>query len=558
MLSEDQQSDLKLIDNSLNVTDTKYKPLWQKWEQLYESEHDKSYVEKRKKAERSFLFIPLTYSTVSIADSVFTTSFFGNGNPIEVLKVGDKDANKRSALKTVVDHFYKKVKPYNELSLAFLSASLFGIGAVKIYWNATKKRPETDMLLATSLGFDIDAISRKDNKYIVHRFMQTNQDIKQRFKTKFYKADAEIRSKFMNTTEDEKYKRREVKEIYSELPDGKFRVRTFCDGECLRTETFKTNPIKHGYLIPKLPSVCDEKRKNQVAAIGESMVRIIAPLNEELNTKRNQRMDLIEKHLNPETYIPEACGVNEEDAQKMGGTKSCQSTAGILQIHPTGATEFLNDIQMLKSDVEDASSINGIMRGSTNASDRRSSTALATVSANSSTRLESMIQLICETLFEDWARDFVRLCYINVDDALVDELTEGQYGEYPLGAKGTRPELDIDIEVNFGASINKQAKIQDLLSIIQMVANRQDADINAVMEEAIKLILGDNANAKRILGLSSKSAHEDPSGENADDETEQTGVNPTGGETQESNESPSGNLGDQSSRDLSQIRNNEI
>ena len=82
MLSDDQKSDLKLIDNSLNITDTKYKPLWEKWEQLYESEHDKAYLEKRKKAERSALFIPLTYSTVSIADSVFTTSFFGNGNPI--------------------------------------------------------------------------------------------------------------------------------------------------------------------------------------------------------------------------------------------------------------------------------------------------------------------------------------------------------------------------------------------------------------------------------------------------------------------------------------------
>jgi hypothetical protein len=558
MLSEDQKSDLKLIDNSLNVTDTKYKPLWKKWEQLYESEHDKEYVKKRKKQDRNHIFIPLTYSTISIADSVFTTSFFGNGNPIEVLKVGDKDANKRSALKTVVDHLYKKAKAHHELSLAFLSGSLFGIGAVKIYWNDTKKIPDTDMLLATSLGFDIDAISRKDNKYVVHRFMQTNQDIQQRFKTKFYKADAETRSKFMNTSEDEKYKRREVKEIYSELPNGKFRVRTFCDDACLRTETFKTNPIKHGYLIPKLPSVCDEKRKNQVAAIGESMVRIIAPLNEELNTKRNQRMDLIEKHLNPDIYIPVGCGVNPEDAEKMGGIKSCDSTNGIKEMTSIGASEFLNDIQMLKSDVEDASSINGIMRGSTNASDRRSSTALATVSANSSTRLESMIQLICETLFEDWARDFVRLCYINVDDALVDELTEGQYGKYPLGVKGARPELDIDIEVNFGTSINKQAKIQDLLSIIQMVANRQDADINAVMEEAIKLILGDNANAKRILGLSSKSAHENPLGENADTQTEQAGVNSTGREAEENNEPPSGNLGNQSGGELSQIRNNEI
>jgi len=558
MLTDDQKSDLALIDKSLAIIDTNYKPLWQKWERLYRSEHDKAYIEKRKKQERNHLFIPLTYSTVSIADSVFTTSFFSNGNPIEVLKVGDKDANKRSALKTVVDHFYKKSKAYNELSLAFLSASLFGIGAVKIYWNDTKKFPDTDMLLATSLGFDIEAISRKDNKYVVHRFKQTNQDIKQRFKTKFYKADAEVRSKFINTSEEEKYTRRDIKEIYSELPNGKFRVRTFCDDECLRTETFKTNPIKHGYLLPKLPSVDDTIRENEVAAIGDSMVRIIAPLNEELNTKRNQRMDLIEKHLNPEIYVPTGCGLDPTDAEKMGGIKACDNTAGIKEMQPVGASEFLNDIQMLKSDVEDASSINGIMRGNTTASDRRSSAALATVNANSSIRLESMIQLICETLFEDWARDFVRLCYINVDDLLVNELTEGQYGEFPLGAKGARPELDIDIEVNFGASINKQSKIQDLLSIIQMVANREDADINAVMEEAIKLILGDNTNAKRILGLSSKPTDENPPIENGGAKTEPAQFDPTGGDTQQSDGTSGANLGNQSGGELNQIRNNEI
>ena len=556
MLTDEQKRDLKLVNDAFDKIDSKYKPNWLEYERMYESEHTAAYKKATEEQDRNSIFIPLTYSTISIADSVFTTSFFSQGNPIELLKIGDNDADKRSALATVVNYYYEKAKPYNELSKSFLSASLFGIGAVKVYWDDDSALPETDMIPPTEVAFDIDAISRKDTQYISHRFKQTLNDIRDRFKSKFYKCkEANDKDTVIEPTEENGYKRKLIKEIYTKK--GKtWQVRTFCGEVCIREVKFKKCPIKHGYLLTRLPRIDDADREHQIAAIGDSLARIIKPLNEELNIKRNQRMDLIERLINPEVYIPKTCSVDPEDAKKIGGIKSCDATTGIMFVPTQGASEFTNDVMMLKNDIEDASSINGIMRGATNASDRRSSTALATVNANSSIRLESMIKLINETLFEEWARDFVRLCYINVDDALVMELTESETN--PLGAKGIRPELDIDIKVNFGASINKQAKIQDLLSIVQMVANRKNADVDTVIKEVIKLILGENTNVEKILGVSNQSGDANPPIQNQGVEGSQSAADIEQRGEKGGNGDPIQSVGDAGNRELDKLRNNEV
>jgi len=508
MLNDEQTRDLGLIKKAFEKI-APYEAAWLEYERMYKSVHTQAFLDAAAEQDRNAIFIPLTYSTVNIADSVFTTSFFSQGNPIEILNLGDSDKVKRDALKVVVDYFYNASKPYQELSKSFMSALMFGLGVVKIYWDDEEDMPQTDMIPVTSVAFDYEAISRKDIKYTCHRFSQTLSDINDRVKSGFYSLDAYAKEQLLNNLKEAPFERKVITEIYTKKGKGWF-VRTFCEDICLREKPFKKNPLKHGYMLDRLPSIDTATRENEIAAIGDSLVRIIKPLNEELNIKRNQRMDLIEKHINPEIYIPESCGLDASDALRVGGIKSVDSSAGILFAPVTGATEFSQDVAMLKNDIEDASSINGIMRGSTSASDRRSASALATVNANSSPRLEGMVKLICETLFEEWARDFVRACYINASDELVAKLTEND--GFPLGQKGARLELDLDIKINFGVSINKQAKIQDLISIVQMVGNNPNADVNGLIKEIIKLSLGENVNAEAILGVPNLPTDADPLG----------------------------------------------
>lgn len=550
---DDKERGLQLITKAFDKIKSNYQGAWEEYERMYDSRHTQAFLDAAKEQERNAVFIPLTYSTINIAESVFESAFFSQGNPVEITNVGENDLQKRNELTRVCEYFYRKSKPYQELSRAFLSSAIFGIGAVKLFWDV--KLPVTQMLPPTEVAFDVDAISRQDTQYTAHRFSQTLREIKEKFESGFYDCEEHKKTQITDEAENNPYKRKTIKELYAKNAEG-FEVTTYCDDIKIRTAQFKRNPIKHGFMLHRLPAIDTATRENQVAAIGDSLVRIIKPLNEELNIKRNQRMDLIEKHINPEVYVPEGCGLDPEDALKNGGIKNCDQTTGILFAPVTGASEFVNDVQMLKNDIEDASSINGIMRGNTSSSDRRSSTALATVNANSSIRLESMIKLINETLFEDWARDFVRLCYINVDDALVLKILEQE--THSLGEKGMRPELDIDIQVNFGISINKEAKIQDLIMVLQMVGEMEGAQKRGLLKRIITLILGEEVDADALLGIPTVAADATAVGGDGGAGGQETTATALGNQAGDGMGEAVRDTGDEVRRQMDQIRNNQI
>lgn len=499
--------DLSLIKKAYEKIDTIYKKKWQEYERMYNSIHSDEFLKSAKEQDRNALFIPLTYSTVNIANSIFANAFFSASNPIEITRIGESDKQKRDELTRVVEYYLKKAKPYFSLNLAFLSACIYGTGAVKLSWQ--DNMPKTSLVPLSDMAFDTEALGIDDTHYICHRFTQTLGQIQEKIQNGFYEIQEKDRSKFENA--ENEFKRKTIQEIYKKTTDG-YIVKSYCDEVLLRTAKFRKNPLHFGIILPKLPCIDRAKRENEIGAIGDSLVRIIKPLNDELNLKRNQRMDMIEKYINPEVYVPESCGVDPDDALRVGGYKHCDTASGILFApQGIGAAEFVNDVQMLHRDIEDASSINGILRGNTTASDRRSQAALATVNANSGSRLEAMIKLINETLFEKWAKDFVRLVYINASDEIVSQILETP--NHSLGMQGMRTELDFDIAVNFGQSFNKQQKINDLISIIQMVGANPNANVMGIMEEIITLSLGENTDAKRILGISTLASDENTNGQ---------------------------------------------
>lgn len=515
--------DLSLIKKAYEKIDTIYKKKWQEYERMYNSIHSDEFLKSAKEQDRNALFIPLTYSTVNIANSIFANAFFSASNPIEITRIGENDKQKRDELTRVVEYYLKKAKPYFSLNLAFLSACIYGTGAVKLSWQ--DNMPKTSLVPLSDMAFDTEALGIDDTHYICHRFTQTLGQIQEKIQNGFYEIQEKDRSKFENA--ENEFKRKTIQEIYKKTTDG-YIVKSYCDEVLLRTAKFRKNPLHFGIILPKIPCIDRAKRENEIGAIGDSLVRIIKPLNDELNLKRNQRMDMIEKYINPEVYVPESCGVDPDDALRVGGYKHCDTASGILFApQGVGAVEFMNDVQMLHRDIEDASSINGILRGNTTASDRRSQAALATVNANSGSRLEAMIKLINETLFEKWAKDFVRLVYINAPDDVVMNILETQ--EHSLGMQGMRAELDFDIAVNFGQSFNKQQKINDLISIIQMVGANPNANVMGIMEEIITLSLGENTDAKRILGVSTLAPDENTNGQAGEGITPQDVSNFDGG-----------------------------
>ena len=495
--------DLKLSSAAFSVMKDNYHDKWEVYEHLYNSKHTKEFIKLAKEQERSHLFIPIAKSTIDILDSIFAEAFLGAGNPIEITKNEDDEASVASVLNVLVSHYYKTSKPYSSLTMAFSSMSRFGLGAVLPYWDATKKMPVTRFIPATKIAFDTDALTRDEIQYVAYKFKQTKQDIAKKVKDKYYDK---IKRKDLNSllgskyeSDDQKYKRVLITEVYTLKSDGAYVCRTFIKDTFVREANFKKLPIKHGYLTSVLPTIVEADQDNQCAGVGESVLDVIKELVKELNQKRNQIVDLHEQLIDPLTHVGDEAEIDPDDAGKIKGVVNVGKADAIKRYSPTSTFAIEKEVSLLSQDLDDATAINGMQRGQTSSSDRRAAAAMAMINANSSARLSRMATTANDTMFNDWADAFVRDIYINVPDSVVIELC-GVDGLEVLGLQGARLEIDYLVNVNFGQSINREAKISELTMLIQMLNGREDADVMPILLEVLKLILGDGFDEKTIFG----------------------------------------------------------
>lgn len=491
--------DLELSLAAFSNMKSNYHNDWIELEKLYNSEHDKEFIKTAKDLERSHLFIPIAKSTCDIIDAIFTEAFFGAGNPIEITRNEVDESSVTSCLNVLVKYYYDKSKPYIPLSMAFSSASRYGLGAVLPYWNSNTSLPVTKFIPPTKIAFDNEALTRDEIQYVSYKFKQTKQDITSKVKSKFYDK---IKEKDLYRTigrnydrSSEIYKRIDVVEVYSLKSDGKFTCRTFIKDKLVREKVFKKNPIKYGYLTAILPTIDETLQDNQSAGVGESVLQTMKELTKEINQKRNQIVDLHEQLIDPLTHVGDDADIDAEDAGKIKGVINVGDPTKIKRYAPTNTFAVEKEVALIEKDINDVTAINGMQRGETSSSDRRGASAMAMINANSSARLSKMATTINDTLFQEWAEAFVYMIYVNAPDYLVLEL----FGSNPLGALGMRQELDYMVSVKFGQSINRDVKISELTMLLQMLNGREDADIMPILQEVLKLILGDAFDTKSIF-----------------------------------------------------------
>lgn len=503
---KDKHRDLELSAKAFSMMERNYHLRWRELEHMYNSKHSEAFIKLAKQQERSHLFIPIAKSTVDILDSIFRTAFFGAGCPIEILKNETDEAEIASVLNVLTEYYYKKSKPYNALSMAFSSASRFGVGAVLPYWCENRKMPITRFVPVTKIAFDPDAITRDENQYVTYRFEQTYQDIFEKTKGKknkrFYdEITVNELSKILGSkyeSESEKYKRVTVTEVYTLKPDGQYKCRTFIKNTLVRKADFKKLPIKHGYLAAILPTINEALQNRQCACVGESVIEVIKEIVKELNQKRNQIVDLHEQLIDPLTYVGDGADIDPDEAAKIKGVVNVGDISSVIRFPPTSTFPIEAEVSLLMQDLDDATAINGMQRGQTSSSDRRAAAAMAMINANSSSRLSNMATTINDTLFNDWAEAFVRDIYINTPDEIVQQLC-GDKGLLALGRQGERFEVDYLVSVNFGQSINRDVKISELTMLLQMLNGREDADVMPILSEVLKLILGDAFDEQTIF-----------------------------------------------------------
>lgn len=498
-------SDVKIIDTAFSKIDD-FKDDWEENERYYEALYSDEKKRDLDKTLRSNIFIPIAQTLTDIALSIFTTSFFSSECPIELQPVGYEDRGFVNHSNVLIKHFYKNSNGRDELGKAMLGALIWPMGIVISYWDETRKNVITSNVSIMDIAFDYEANNIRDLEYIAYRFSETTSSIKTKIKSEFYNK-AKIKKLFGEN--EKEFKRHQIKEIYRRKSDG-WEVNSYLKGVLLRRTMLEKLPFQFGYALRQLPKINDDDRKDQVLAYGASFIRKLMNLNDEMNIKRNQKNDLQEENLNPSVFTYNNAAVKSSDLKKGAGKRiKVTGKKGDIEYARTVSDYSLDaDVQILNKDLEDVSGINGIQRGQTGASDRRSAAALATVSANSSPRTEEMIQLLVETLFNSWAKNYVRLVLKNVDDALVDKLIEGH--NFPK--KGSRNE-EYNIKINFGSTLNRQAMMAELQSALQMLGSNPNINpklLETIMKELLTYILGENAELEEIFKEEKEVENQEP------------------------------------------------
>jgi hypothetical protein len=466
---------------------------WLEYEQYYRSRFSPKQWRKLEKSTRSKLFISVTRNTINIVRSIFSTSFFSSGCPIEITDINAIGGEQQAKITKVIKYYYDKLKPAKELNKAFLSSLIFGLGIVTTYWDNDKKRVITAHIPITDIAYDPNARNIDDVEFFSYEFNESLETVLYKIEKKIYNRKLK-KDIFSDEQLDGNQERRfKVREIYRRK-GLEWVYKTYINNICVRKSTISTPPFNWGIALESIARIDPAERSLQNLVYGESLVNYIKDLNDEVNQKRNQKNDIQEEMINPSILLADGSKVNPNDMKKGPGKRiRVEGKIADVQVMPSPSDYPINnDLSFLGKDINDASGLNNIQGGDTGASDRRSGIALAVVNSNSSTRITDMITLINETLFEHWAKDFVRLVLLNADDAVINKIT-GE--EYPFGKKGKRETFEYEIKINFGITLDKEKRIADLMNLLLPVL--QSPTINPaiserVLKEVLRSFLGDS------------------------------------------------------------------
>jgi hypothetical protein len=468
-------------------------------------------IYKKIKSNRDPLYVPLIKTTVQIIHSIFQTSFMNKKSPIEIDRVGERenDDDIRNALMAVVKHAWENSSHRVGLSKAVLSAITFPLGIVALFWDSHIQSIRTRFIPITNLAFDPNACDISDIEFVCYRSKISVREARENIESKFYKVDKNEPLFLSSESDNNRLKKDEI--YVKSVKDGNsvWLLTTFINNRVVRDSVeFNELPFHFGYLVDNLPSIEEDIRDNESQIYGLSIPEILFELQREYNIKRNQKIDIVDRMINPPRTIDKNAGAVSISDIKANEpfirveTAQGKSVSDVVHIdYVPSSIPVSEELALLDKEYEAASGINSILMGRTSPADRRAMGALQTVNASSSLRIESMMQTLVDTMLNSYANHFVKLVYYNTPDEEFISLTENSDIINLIGTLRQRVPLEMNVRVNFGTIISEEVKLSKLSSLLQILMQAGITNavvIEKLIQDIMVLIQGENAAVEAI------------------------------------------------------------
>lgn len=431
----------------------------------------RSYLDTTTNVGRSSLFIPEAFTLVETVAPRMTAK---KPSP-KVLPRNSSTTSDADTSGQVLDYQYDvmgmqgKVKDFDKQRL------IYGTTFMKMGWDNKKKLPTADPVDIADIFGDPESANWQDG-YIIHRYYADLETLKAS-NIKYQNLDLlEMKAQATKRDDQMRQDRDAIQGIPYEanrsgieclewwgMEDGDIWIKTIANRSvCIRNEKSKL-PLNE---IPIIEAF-DQKVMFEKWGIGE--IEPILDLQDEENTKRNQRIDEINLSIHNMWVVSKMAGIDYQTiVSKPGGIILANDVGGIVPLQKQNVTQdSIQEINLIKDDIRGATGVNDYIRGGDTGSNTASEVNTKTQEAN--IRFAEKVNNL-EIALKRIYRWMHALTAKFGDDEMIIRIT-GKYGQEmkAINRKDIDKEFDFDIEVGSSLPSNPELRRQQLRELTQVL-----------------------------------------------------------------------------------------
>lgn len=448
LLEKEDKEIVELVYDCLDKAEKNQRPYLERFKRYYELY--RNYIaEENKRQHGSNLFIPYTFEAVETIAPRLVTAIFNNRPYMTAVPLSNTAYENARNMEMLLDYQAEKyLDPVLFFTMVFKNTLKYGTSIVKTTWKFTEKTirvnkyeknpklsalmqrkvetekvvtynaPYMEIVPLEDFFFDPSASDLESARFVIHRYYEDIDIIKEKVEDGIYKAKKEdiekLSDESFNYSENTFTSAQRVDGVTGgdSKPEGMVEILEFWGDDCVIKVAgdiildIDYNPFFHG----ERPFVrfLDYPVANEFYGIGE--VEVIESLQEELNTTRSQRLDNVTMVINNMWKVVRNSNIDPNQLiSRPNGIVEVEDPNDLTPLTVPDVTEAgYKEEQIIKDDIDRTTGVNDYTRGG-NPARRETATTASLLSESANERFKLKIRLLEKTSFKQVGYQLVAL-----------------------------------------------------------------------------------------------------------------------------------------------------
>jgi hypothetical protein len=454
----------------------------EKWKRYYRLYRSKSPA--KDDMTKANLFIPEVFTTIETIMPRLVSGYLATSKPpVDLVGREIKDHQNAEATKALITYQYENLDFPIFLNDYVKPALLYGTSIAKVYWKHDPRSYDGPMLEVVDIfDFFIDPEARSidDARFVIHRKMISMEELKERQKLGIYKNVDRIKhGEGTDQNRNPALDRDEVTARIEDIRDVELleywendRVVVVANRDVILRDS--ANPFSHG----KKPFVDINFITVPHEFYGIGIIEPLEGLQNELNTKRNQRLDNVNLIIN-RMWMMQSGAIDDirQLRSRPGGVIVTNDINGLKPLPVDDVTtSSYNEEERVVRDIHNTSGINEFVRGNQVMGGNITATEVKIKSEQATTRLDYNLKMMSEKGIRKITQMVIQLNQQFIDMPKVIRIVGAEGVEY---RKISLYEIsgNFDVKVNPDpAGIGEEERLEKATTALQLLQNVKGAN----------------------------------------------------------------------------------